>query len=81
VSEETEIARRKMRNGSGMRNGEGHTTVHWIAPKIMGAPIYVFKDLVGLGQSHLALDQSQVVLTSYSKSDGALVNFTTSRKI
>jgi hypothetical protein len=48
---------------------------------LIGAPIYVFKNLVGLGQSHLALDQSQIALTSYSKSDGALDNFTKSRKI
>jgi hypothetical protein len=36
---------------------------------------------VGLDQSHLALDQSQIALTSYSKSDGALDNFTKSKKI
>jgi hypothetical protein len=39
------------------------------------------KNLVGLGQSHLALDQSQIALTSYSKSDGALDNFAKSEKI
>jgi hypothetical protein len=48
---------------------------------LIGAPIYVSKNLVGLGQSHLALDQSQIALTSYSKSKGALGNFTRSRKI
>jgi hypothetical protein len=48
---------------------------------LKGAPICIFKNLVGLVHSHLALDQSQVALTSYSKSDGALGNFTTSRKI
>jgi hypothetical protein len=36
---------------------------------------------VGLGQSHLALNQSQIALTCYSMSDGVLGNFTTSRKI
>jgi hypothetical protein len=35
---------------------------------------------VGLGQSHLALDQSQIALTSYSKLDGALGNFTKNRE-
>jgi hypothetical protein len=49
VSEETEIVRRKERNGGGVRNvrvdGQvpfltavamrGHTTVHWSMPKIM----------------------------------------------
>jgi hypothetical protein len=39
------------------------------------------KNLVGLGQSHSTLDQCQVALTSYSKSDEALGNFATSRKI
>jgi hypothetical protein len=37
--------------------------------------------MVGLSQSHLALDQSQIALTSYSKSDGALGNFAKSRNI
>jgi hypothetical protein len=31
---------------------------------LIGAPIYVFKNLVGLGQIHLALDQSTIALTS-----------------
>jgi hypothetical protein len=49
---------------------------------LIGAPIYVFKkNFVGLGQSHFALDHSQVALTSYSNSNGALSNFTTSRKV
>jgi hypothetical protein len=48
---------------------------------LIGAPIYIFKNLEGLDQRHLALDQSKVALTSYSKSDRALVNFATSRKI
>jgi hypothetical protein len=39
------------------------------------------KNLVGLGKSHLALDQNQISLTIYSKSDGALSNFAKSRKI
>jgi hypothetical protein len=47
---------------------------------LFGVPIRVFKNLVGLGRSHLELDQSQVALTSYSKSDGALGIFATSRK-
>jgi hypothetical protein len=37
--------------------------------------------MVGLGQSHLALNQSQVALTSYFKSAEALRNFAKSRKI
>jgi hypothetical protein len=36
---------------------------------------------VGLGQSHLALDQSQIALTGYSMSDEALDNFAQSGKI
>jgi hypothetical protein len=48
---------------------------------LFGAPIYVFKNLAGLDQSRLALDQSQVALTSYSKLDGALGNFATSKKV
>jgi hypothetical protein len=49
---------------------------------LIGAPIYVLKkNLVGLGQSHLAHDESQVALTSYSKSDEALNIFTASRKV
>jgi hypothetical protein len=39
------------------------------------------KNLVGLGQSHLALDQSEIALTSYSKPDRALDNFAKRRKI
>jgi hypothetical protein len=39
------------------------------------------KNLVGLGHSHLALNQRQIALTRYSKSDGALDNFAKSRKI
>jgi hypothetical protein len=38
------------------------------------------RNLVGLGQSHLTLDQSQMALRSYSKSGGALGKFATSRK-
>jgi hypothetical protein len=50
--------------------------------QLIGAPIYVFKNLVGLSQNHLALDQSQIALTNYSKSsDGALGKFAKSRKI
>jgi hypothetical protein len=48
---------------------------------LIGAPICVFKNLVGLYQSHLALNQSQVALKSYSKLDGPLGNFATCRKI
>jgi hypothetical protein len=48
---------------------------------LFGAPIHVFKNLVGLSQSNLALDQSQIALTSYSKSDRALDNFAMSRMI
>jgi hypothetical protein len=48
---------------------------------LIGAPIYIFKNLVRLGQSHLALDKSQIALTSYSKLDGALGNLTKRRKI
>jgi hypothetical protein len=29
---------------------------------LIGAPIYIFRNLVGLSQSHLALDQSQIAL-------------------
>jgi hypothetical protein len=39
------------------------------------------KNLMRLGHSHLALDQSQIALTSYFMSDGALTNFARSRKI
>jgi hypothetical protein len=31
---------------------------------LIGAPIYIFKNLVGLGQIHLALDESPIALTS-----------------
>jgi hypothetical protein len=48
---------------------------------LIGAPIYVFKNLVGLRQSHLALDLSQIALISYSKSDEALGNFARNREI
>jgi hypothetical protein len=48
---------------------------------LIGAPIYIFKNLEGLDQSDLALNQSQIALTNYSMSDGALGNFTTRRKI
>jgi hypothetical protein len=49
--------------------------------EILGCDTMFSKNLVGLGQSPIALNQSQIALTSYSKLDGALGNFTKSRKI
>jgi hypothetical protein len=39
------------------------------------------KKMVRHGQSHLALDQSQIALTTFPMSDGALGNFSKSKKI